>query len=136
MGRIFTWTLICQQTDRRWGYVLKTHLWCFHDCWSEKSLNTNKYVCAKSLQSCLTLCDPVDYSPPVSSFHGILQRRILEWVAMPSSRGSSQPRDWTHIFCIAGVLFTSWASREAHSSLSLSIYIYIYCRPVSLYIYI
>ena len=44
-------------------------------------------------QSCLTLCDPVDCSPPGSSVHGILQARILEWAAMPSSRESSQPRD-------------------------------------------
>ena len=41
---------------------------------------------AKSLQSCLTLCDPMDYNPPASSVHGILLARILEWVAMPSSR--------------------------------------------------
>ena len=46
-------------------------------------------------QSCLTLCDPMDYSPPGSSIHGILQARTLEWVAVPSSRGSSQPRDQT-----------------------------------------
>ena len=51
--------------------------------------------CAKSLQSCSTLCDPMDCSPPGSSVHGILQARILEWVAMPSSRGSSWPRNWT-----------------------------------------
>ena len=44
---------------------------------------------AKSLQWCLTLCDPIDCSPLVSSVHGILQARILEWVAMPSSRGFS-----------------------------------------------
>ena len=54
-------------------------------------------VHAKSLQSCLTLCDPMDCSPPGSSVHGILQTRILEWVAMPSSRGPSQPRDGTHV---------------------------------------
>ena len=52
-------------------------------------------VRAKLLQSCLTLCDPIDSSPPGSSVHGILQVRILERVAMPSSRGSSQPRDRT-----------------------------------------
>ena len=46
-------------------------------------------------QSCLTLCDPMDYSPPCSSVHGVLQARLLEWVAMPSSRGSSLPRDQT-----------------------------------------
>ena len=50
-----------------------------------------------SLQSCLTLCSSMDHSLPGSSIHGIPQARILEWVAMPSSRGSSQPRDQTHI---------------------------------------
>ena len=63
------------------------------------------YVCAKLLQLYPTLCDPMDCSPPGSSVHGILQARILEWVAMPSSRGSSQPRDQTHISyisCIGG----------------------------------
>ena len=50
-----------------------------------------------SLQSRPTLCDPMDSSPPVSSVHGILQVRILEWAAMLSSRGSSWPRDWTHV---------------------------------------
>ena len=50
-------------------------------------------VPAKSLQSCLTLCDPMDCSPPGSSVHGILQARILEWVALLSSRESSQLRD-------------------------------------------
>ena len=52
--------------------------------------------------SCLTLCDPVDCSPPGSSVHGILQARILEWVAISSSRGSSRPRDRTCISCLAG----------------------------------
>ena len=48
-------------------------------------------VCSVA-QSCLTLCDPVDYNPPGSSVHVILQARIVTWVAMPSSRGSSRPR--------------------------------------------
>ena len=48
-----------------------------------------RHVCAKSLQSCLTLCDPMDYSLPGLSAHEILQARIPEWVVMPSSRGSS-----------------------------------------------
>ena len=64
----------------------------------------------KSLQLCPTLCNPMDCSPPGSSVHGILQARILEWVAMPSSRGSSQPRDWIHVSygpCIAGGFFTA-----------------------------
>ena len=55
------------------------------------------HMCAKSLQLCLTLCDPIDCSPPGSSVHGILQLRILEWAAIPFSRGVSWPRDQTHI---------------------------------------
>ena len=54
-------------------------------------------VCVKSFQLCPTLCDPIDCSPPGSSVHGILQARILEWIAMPFSRGSSLPRDRTHV---------------------------------------
>ena len=72
---------------------------CHHQC-----------VCAKSLQSCLTVQPYGLYSPPGSSVHGILQSRILERVAMPSSRGSSQPRDWTCILtspALAGGFFTA-----------------------------
>ena len=60
---------------------------------------------------CLTLCDPMDHSPPGSSVHGILQARILERVAIPFSRGSSQPRSWTWISCVASRFFTIWATR-------------------------
>ena len=56
-------------------------------------------------QSCPTLCNPVDCSPPGSSVHGILQARILEWVAISFSRGSSRPRDWTWVSCFAGRRF-------------------------------
>ena len=55
-------------------------------------------------QSCPTLCDPMDCSPPGSFVHGILQARILEWVAISFSRGSSQPRDQTRVSHIAGTL--------------------------------
>ena len=57
-------------------------------------------------------CDPRDCSPPGSPVHEIFQARILEWIAISFSRGSSQPRDWTWVFCIAGRLFTGWAMRE------------------------
>ena len=60
----------------------------------------------KAAQLYLTLCDPVDCSPPVSSVHGILQARILKWVAIPFSRGSSQPRDQTQVSRTAGGFFT------------------------------
>ena len=63
-------------------------------------------VCVLVAQSCLTLCNPMDRSLPGSSVHGILQARILEWVAMPSSRRSSQPRDGTWVSCIADRFFT------------------------------
>ena len=53
-----------------------------------------------------TLCDPMDYSPPGSSVHGIFQTRILGWVAIPFSRGSSQPRGQTWVPCTAGRLLT------------------------------
>ena len=62
-------------------------------------------------QSCLTLCNPMDCSSPRSSVHGILQARILEWVAIPFSRGSSRPRDQTWASCIADRFFTIWATR-------------------------
>ena len=58
------------------------------------------FSCVKSLQSCPTLCDPMNCNLPGSSVHGILQARTLEWVAMPS-RGSSQPRDQTHISSVS-----------------------------------
>ena len=60
-------------------------------------------------QSCPLLCDPMDCSPPGSCVHGILQARMLEWVAIPSSRGSSWPRDQTWLSCIADRSFTIWA---------------------------
>ena len=62
--------------------------------------------CAKSL-SHVRLCDPMNGSPPGFSVHGILQARILEWVAMPSSRGPSQPRDQTQVSCMAGIFLPS-----------------------------
>ena len=61
----------------------------------------------KGAQSCLTLCDPMDYT-----IDGILQVRILEWVAFPFSKGSSLPRDWTQVSRVAGRFFTSWAPRK------------------------
>ena len=64
-------------------------------------------------RSCPILCDPMDYSPPPgSSVHGILQARILEWVARLFARQSSQLRDWTLVSCIAGRFFTIWATRK------------------------
>ena len=63
------------------------------------------YMCVLS-HSVVSDCDPMDYSLLGSSVHGILQARILEWVAMPFSRGSSRPRDLTQVSCTAGGFFT------------------------------
>ena len=60
------------------------------------------FVCVLITESGPTLYDPMDCSPPGSSIHGVLQARVLEWVAMPSSRGSSPPRERNRVFCITG----------------------------------
>ena len=69
-------------------------------------------------QLCLTLCDPMHCSSPVSSVHGIFQTRILEWIAMPSSRGSSWPRNQTCISCITGRFFTTEPPGQIHYKVS------------------
>ena len=78
---------------------LKSSMLGFSITWT-KNFQKSMCICVKSLPSCPTICDPMDYSPPGFSAHGILRARLLEWVVMPSSRGSSQPRDRTHISCL------------------------------------
>ena len=94
-------------------YAAIKKMWCERTAVGRKII----YVCICVMliaQLCPTLCEPMDYSPPLSSIHGILQARILELVAIFFSRGSSQLRDQTQISHIAGGLFTIWAIREAH----------------------
>ena len=86
--------LLCKKIGRFWFRVFR--FWC---------------VCEVA-QSCPALCDLMDCSPSGSSVHGILQARILEWVAISFSRGSSQTRDQTQVSCIAGRCFILWANRE------------------------
>ena len=74
----------------------------------DKELYDLSYMKVKVAQLCPTLWDPMGYT-----VHGILQARILDWVAIPFSRGSSQPRDWSKVSCIVGRFFNSWATREA-----------------------
>ena len=77
-------------------------LWiCF---WMNKTEERLSNVCAKSLQSYPTLCNPMDCSPPDFSVHGILQARILEWVSMSSSRVSSWPRDWIGVSYVSYIV--------------------------------
>ena len=69
-------------------------------------------------QSCPTLCEPIDYSLPGSSVHGISQAIVLEWIAISFSRGSSQPRARTVVSCFVDGSVTVWATKERRSYLS------------------
>ena len=76
------------------------------------SLTWSLYCGCLVTKSCLTLCDPLDCSPPGFFIHGVSQARILEQVAIAFSRGSSRPRDWTRVSCPAGRFFYHRASGE------------------------
>ena len=80
-------------------------------------------------QSCPTLCDPTDCSPPGFSVHGILQARILGWVAIPFSRGSSWLSDRTWVSHTAGKFFTIWVTRE--TLLSLWEWMFLHTKELS-----
>ena len=89
-------------------------------------------------QLCPTFCHPMDCRPPAFSDHGILQEKILQWVAIPFSGHSSQTRDRTQVSCIAGRFFTIWATRGTHSNqyrlklscyLNQSLYFSVYFPP-------
>ena len=82
------------------GGFFTYQLWCFCFCLIAKS--------------CLLFYDPLDCSPPGSNVHGISQARTLEWIAMPSSRGSSWLRDWTPVSCTVGRFFTAQPPRKRH----------------------
>ena len=83
--------------------------WCV--CFSLYScvmlFKSRMYPITVSAQSCLTLCNPMDCSPPGSSVHGIAQARILEWIAISSSRGSSQPRHWNYEFKNCQIIYST-----------------------------
>ena len=126
-------TRLSNWTELNWWlmnhfYILPYHLlffliipWRGENREEKKPFVTKKLiVCVCSVaQLCPTLYNPLDCSPPGSSVHGISQARILEWVSISFSRESSQPRDWTSVFCvscIAGRFFTCWAIREDQKS--------------------
>ena len=81
-------------------------------------------------QLCPIVCDFMDYSPQSSFVHGILQERIMEWIAIPFSKGSSLPRDWTQMSYIAGRFFTSWTTGEAHLYLIPNIFYHPVRKPI------
>ena len=87
--------------------MVVTHL--RENCILKRSVKINEVA-----QSCLTLCNPLDCSPPGSSVHGISQARMLEWVAISFCRRSSRLRDQTHVSCIAGRFFTTESPGMSH----------------------
>ena len=88
-------------------------------------------MCVLVAQSFSTLCDSMDCSPTVSSVHEILHAKVLEWVAISFSRGSSQPKDWAQVSCIAGRFFTNWINRETALFLLSRCNIKSFCLPCS-----
>ena len=88
---------------------------------------------SEAAQSCPTLCNPMYCSLQGSSILGIFQARVLGWVAISFSSGSSQPRDWTQVSRIAGRHFTVWATKEALDSMDLGIQCSIFLKIKSEY---
>ena len=89
-----------------WSISLNCTVWFdLHTSWNGYNKFTElplSHICACSVaQSCLTLCNLTDCSPAGSPVHEIFQARILEWVAISYSRGSSWFRDWTHVSCVS-----------------------------------
>ena len=80
----------------------------------KSSVDKHTLCCCLVTKSCLTLCDPMNYSPPSSSVHGISQARILRWVAISFSRESSQSRDWNRVSCLAGGFLTTEPPGSEH----------------------
>ena len=98
------------------GFYLHRKALLEHKCWMEcKLMKVLKESESEVAWSCLTLCNPVDCGPPGSSVHGILQARILEWVAISFSRGSFWPRVQTQVSHIASRCFTLWATSRVQT---------------------
>ena len=116
-GMLASWSLVpLTFPNPAWTCGSSWFMYCWTLAW--RLLSITLLVCAaaaaaKSLQLCPTLCDPIDGSPPGSPVPGIFQAKILEWVAISFSRGSSRPRDRTRVSSIVGRRFTIWATREA-----------------------
>ena len=112
-ARILEWVAISfsrgSSGTREWNCLLHCR-WILY-CWAITPVQSEKWKWSHSIMS--DSLRPVDCSPPGSSVHEILQARILDWVAISFSRGSSRPRDWTQVSLIAGRRFNLWATREA-----------------------
>ena len=107
----FTWIFLCQKTTEcLFTFLLIKKFNPAYILNYLASRNTIHHIlCMLVIQSCPTLCDPTDCSPPVSSVPGIFQARMVEWLGISFSRGSSWPRNQTQVSCPAGIFFTDWA---------------------------
>ena len=109
------WNTRVHRVAKNWTWLI-IHTWCKQSLKTPFDILLRLHTCAKSLLSCLTLCNPMDCSPPVSSIHGIVQARILEWVAMPYARRSSDSgiKPASLMFSeLGGGFFTTSATLEA-----------------------
>ena len=82
------------------------------------------YNCCSIAKPCPTLCDPVDCSLPGSSVHGIFQARVLEWIAISFSRGSSWPRDRTHVSCIGRWILCHWVPGKPFDIITFTLFLF------------
>ena len=98
--------------ERKESMPLSQTIWVLAWVQSRYHFKKNNGMSLLVAQLCPTHCNPMDYSLPGSTVHGISQARILEWVAISFSMGSSWPRDWTWVTCIASRFFIVWATRE------------------------
>ena len=96
-----------------------------NNIWWRMKINCNQHFKIHEWSLFEAFCNPVDCSTPGSSVHGIFQARTLEWVAISSPRGSSQPRDQTQVSCTAGKFFTIWATKETPFGTQPSPVVYI-----------
>ena len=120
------WCLCSSASCQEAHVSLSQNGWCWEKgrvCSAQRASLTSVFhkdsaAAAKSLQSCRTLCNPIDSSPPGSPIPGIPQARTLERVAISFSRGSSQPKDQTYVSCNGGQILYHWLTREVLISLS------------------
>ena len=96
-------------------YITEEDTYFIFGTYHHMQLHSSLHICTtykSEVTFCQTLCDPMDCNLSGFSDHGIFQAKILEWVAIFFSRGSSRPRGWTRVSCIADRRFTIWATRE------------------------
>ena len=130
--------LSCLSYRKTWDFPALTISWASFLNPHPPNLSLYMHACSDA-QSCLTLCNPMDCSPLVSSVNGIFLERILEWVTISSSRGFSQPRDETSVCCVSRIgrqiLYLSHLGSPSLYIGILYLYLYISIHPCN-YVYL